>query len=51
MYKGVRSNGGAYYYLGSSGDFQSSLLADPKSLKKKRIRPAKQNLGKSFGNI
>jgi hypothetical protein len=37
--------------MGTSGDFQSSLLADAKSLKKKRIRPAKKNLGKSFGNI
>ena len=32
----VRSNGGAYCYLGTSGDFQSTLLADAKSLKKKK---------------
>jgi hypothetical protein len=49
--RAVRSNGGACFYMGTNGDFQSSLLADAKSLKKKRIRLAKKNLGKSFGNI
>src|SRR5664279_5608410 len=34
--KELRENAGAYCYLGTSGDFQSSLLADAKSLKKKK---------------